>query len=131
MPIRAGERPGLGAAAKLVADHGRAIVKLELALAAAELKKKVAALRLGIGLLAGAALFGLFALAFALAAVAAGLATTVSVWIALLIVMGGLILLAAVLAMIGISAVRRATPPLPEQALEEARLTSEALKNGR
>src|SRR5438034_722750 len=73
MPIPAGERPGLGAAAKLVADHGRAIVKLELALAAAELKKKVAALRLGIGLLAGAALFGLFALAFALAAGALGL----------------------------------------------------------
>ena len=131
MRIRAGERPGLGAAAKLVADHGRAIVKLELALAAAELKKKVAALGVGIGLLAGAALFGLFALAFALAAIAAGLATTVSVWIALLIVMGGLILLAAVLAVLGRGAVRRATPPVPEQALEEARLTSEALKNGR
>jgi hypothetical protein len=131
MPTRAGEQPGLGAAARLVADHGRAIVKLELALAAAELKKKVADLGLGIGLLAGAALFGLFALAFALAAIAAGLATAVPTWLALLIVMAGLILLAGVLAVIGRSTVQRATPPVPQQALEEARLTSEALKNGR
>ncbi len=131
MPTRAGERPGLGGAAKLVADHARSLVKLELALAATELKKKVAALGIGIGLLVGAAVFGLFALAFALAAAAAAIATTLSVWLALLIVTGGLLLLAGLLGVFGLGAVRKGTPPVPEQALEEARLTTEALKNGR
>ena len=131
MPTRAGERPGLGGAAKLVADHARSLVKLELALAATELKKKVAALGIGIGLLVGAAVFGLFALAFALAAAAAAIATTLSTWLALLIVTGGLLLLAGLLGVFGLGAVRKGTPPVPEQALEEARLTTEALKNGR
>ena len=130
MPTHAGERPGLGAAAKLVADHARTIVKLELELAATELKKKVAALRVGIGLLVGAALFGFFALAFALAAAAAGIATAVSTWLALLIMAGGLFLLVGVLGVLGLGAVRKGTPPVPQQAIEEARLTTEALKNG-
>jgi hypothetical protein len=130
MPTRVGERPGLGGAAKLVADHARAIVRLELELAVAEIKKKVAALGLGIGLLVGAALFGFFALAFALAAAAAAIATAVSTWLALLIVMGGLLLLAGFLGMVGLGAVRKGTPPVPEQALEEARLTTEAIKDG-
>jgi hypothetical protein len=130
MPTHAGDRPGLGAAARLVADRARSIVRLELQLAAAELKKKVIALGLGIGLLVGAALFGVFALGFGLAAAAAAIATAVSTWLALLIVTGGLLLLAGVLGALGIGALRRGTPPLPEQALEEARLTTEALKNG-
>ena len=130
MPTRAGEGAGLGGAAKLVADRARSIVKLELELAAAELKRKVAALGLGIALLVGAAVFGLFALGFGLAAAAAAIATAVSTWLALLIVMGGLLLLAGALGVIGIGALRKGTPPVPEQALEEARLTTEALKNG-
>ena len=130
MPIRAGEGAGLGGAAKLVADRARSIVKLEIDLAAAELKKKVAAMGVGIGLLVGAALFGFFALAFALAAAAAGIATTLPIWAALLIVAGVVLLVAAGLGLAGKSAVQKATPPVPEQALEEARLTTEALKNG-
>jgi hypothetical protein len=131
MPIRAGERPGLGGAAKAVADRARSIVRLELELAAAELKKKVAALGLGIGLLAGAALFALFALGFAFATAAAALALVVSTWLALLIVAGALGAFAALLGALGVGRLRKGTPPVPEQAIEEARLTTEALKNGR
>jgi membrane protein implicated in regulation of membrane protease activity len=129
MPTHAGER-GLGGAAKLVADKVSAIIRLELALAAAELKKKVAALGLGIALLVGAALFGLFALGFGLAAAAAGIATALPTWAALLIVFGGLMGLATLLGLLGIGRVARGTPPVPEQAITEAKLTTEALKNG-
>jgi hypothetical protein len=131
MPIREGERPGLGGAARLVADKASAIVRLELALAAAELKKKVVALGLGIGLLVGAAIFGLFALGFLFATAAAALATAVSTWLALLIVTGVLLLLAGLLAAFGIAGVSKGSPPVPEQAIEEAKLTTEALKNGK
>jgi membrane protein implicated in regulation of membrane protease activity len=129
MPTHAGER-GLGGAAKLVADKVSAIIRLELALAAAELKKKVAALGLGIALLVGAALFGLFALGFGLAAAAAGIATALPTWAALLIVFGGLMGLATLLGLLGIGRISRGTPPVPEQAITEAKLTTEALKNG-
>jgi uncharacterized membrane protein YqjE len=131
MPIRAGERPGLGGAAKAVADRARSMVRLELQLAAAELKRKVAALGVGIALLVGAALFGFFAFAFALATVAAAIATALSVWLALLIVTGGLFLLVGLLAIFGIGAIRKGAPPVPEQALAEAKLTAEVVKNGK
>jgi putative superfamily III holin-X len=131
MPIRAGERPGgLGGAAKLVADKASAIVRLELALAAAELKQKLVKLGLGIGLVVGAAVFLFFAVGFALATVAAALATFLSTWLALLIVAGGLLLAAALLGGIGARLLSKGSPPVPEQAIEEARLTTEALKNG-
>jgi len=117
-------------AAERVADHARRFVQLELELAALELKRKVAALGIGAGLLIGGAVFAFFALGFALAAAAVGLATFLSTWLALLIVAGGLFLLAGILAAVGITRLRKGTPPVPELALQEAKLTKEALKNG-
>ena len=135
MPTRAGERGagerGLGAAAKAVSERVSSIVRLEIQLAVSELKRKVVALGLGIGLLVGAGVFLLFMLGFAFATVAAAFATFLSTWLALLIVTGILLLLAGVLGFLGVTAVAKGTPPVPEQAIQEAKLTSEALKNGR
>jgi hypothetical protein len=131
MPTRAGNRPGLGGAAKLVADRARSIVRLEIELAASELKRKLTALGLGIGLLVGAAIFVFFALGFALATIAAAIATALSTWLALLIVTGALFLLAGLLVALGLGAIRKGTPPIPEQAIQEAKLTLEAVTNGK
>jgi putative superfamily III holin-X len=120
-----------GGAAKVVADKARSIVQLELALAAAELKKKLFALGIGIALLAAAALLGILAVIFGLATGAAALATVFSTWLALLIVTGGLLVGVAVLAVVGIRLVSKGTPPVPEQAIAEAKLTTEALRNGK
>jgi hypothetical protein len=133
MPTRAGDReqPGLGAAAKAVSERVSAIVRLEIQLAAAELKEKLSALGVGIGLLAGAGLFAVFMLGFLFATIAAALSLVVDVWLALLITTGILALLAGVLGFVGVTILQKGTPPVPEQAIEEARLTTEALKNGR
>jgi hypothetical protein len=70
-----------------------------------------------------------FTLGFTFATIAAALATTMSTWLALLITTGILLLLTALLAGIGYALIRKATPAVPEQAIEEARLTTEALKS--
>ena len=129
MPTRETEHRGVGPAAKEVAEHASTLARLELELAALELKRKVASLGLGIGLVAGAGIFLLFALGFGLAAGAAALALVVSTWVALLIVFGALVLFSLVLVLIGVSAIKKGTPPVPEQALEEARLTTKALRS--
>lgn len=129
MPTPETRNRGVGPAAKDVAEHASTLARLELELAALELKRKVAALGMGIGLVAGAGIFLLFALGFGLAAGAAALALVVSTWAALLIVFGGLVLFSLVLALIGLSTIKKGTPPVPEQAVEEARLTTEALKS--
>jgi hypothetical protein len=118
----------VGVSAKEVAAHTSAITRLELELAVLELKRKAAAIGIGIGLAALAALLVLFMLAFALAAAAAGIATALPLWAALLIVAGGLALVVGGLGLAALASHRRATPPVPEQALREARLTSAAIR---
>jgi len=120
----------LSGATKRVADHARSIVELEVQLATAELKRKAAALGTGAGLVAGAVLLALFALWFGLAAAAAGLATTLPVWASLLIVCGALVLITAILGFIGYRMLRDNANPVPEQAVQEAQATTEALRNG-
>jgi hypothetical protein len=121
---------GLSGATKRVADHARSIVRLELQLAAAELKRKAAALGVGIALLLGAGLFGMLALLFGLAAATAGIATALPVWLSLLVMFGGILLLAGILGAVGAALLRKGSKPVPEQALAEAQLTTEALRNG-
>jgi hypothetical protein len=116
-------------AARNVADHASSVVKLELELAMLELKKKVVALGLGVGLGVGAALFALIMLGFAFATVAAAFATFLPWWLALLIVTGILALLAGLLGMLALGAIKKGSPPVPEQAIREAKLTSAAIKS--
>jgi hypothetical protein len=121
-------RPKLGASAKRVADHAKTIFGLEAELASLELKRKLGALGLGIALLIGAALFALYAIGFLFATIAAALATFLATWLALLIVTVFLLLVTGLLVLIGIGRVKRGTPPVPQQAIEEAKRTSAALK---
>ena len=131
MHTRATTEPnsGVGPAAKQVAEHASSLARLELELAVLELKKKVAALGIGIGLSAGGLLFAVFALGFTFATIAAALATTLPWWAALLITTAILFLLAGTLAVIAILMIQKANPPVPEQAIAEAKLTTEALKS--
>jgi 4-amino-4-deoxy-L-arabinose transferase-like glycosyltransferase len=120
---------GLGGAAKSVAEHASTIARLEIELAVLELKKKAAALAVGIGMGLGAAILGLFGLGFVFATIAAALATFLSTWLALLIVTVGLFMLAGLLGVLALGAIKKGTPPVPEQAIREAKLTTQALKH--
>jgi Putative Actinobacterial Holin-X, holin superfamily III len=120
---------GVGAAVKDVADHAKALVGLEVELAKVELSRKLGALGVGIGLAVGAAVVAFYAVGFLFATVAAALATFLSTWLALLIVTLFLLVLAAVLGYVGFGRIKRGTPPVPEQAIEEAKLTTAAIKS--
>jgi hypothetical protein len=123
------ESPGMGTAAKQVAEHASSIARLEVELASMELKKKFALLGMGVGLLAGAAAVLLYGLGFLFATIAAALATFLSVWLSLLIVTLFLFAVGGLLAFLGMQRVQRGKPPVPTQAIDEAKLTTEALKS--
>jgi hypothetical protein len=118
----------LGAAAKDVAEHASALTRLEIELATLELKKKATALGVGLGLGVGAAVMALLGFCFLLATATAALSLVVSVWLALLIMTGALFLVAGIAGATAVGRLRRGTPPVPEKAIEEARLTTEAIK---
>src|SRR5262249_10276582 len=127
--LQAGDE-GLGPAAKEVVEHASALARLEVRLALLEGKQKLAGLGLGIGVVGRARIFALHALGSGVAALAAGLATALPMWLALLIVTALLVAVTATLGLLGVRAIRKGVPPVPEQAIEEARLTSEAVRTG-
>jgi len=67
-------------------------------------------------------------LVFAFLTVAAAFATFLAVWLALLVTTGILALVALVLGLLAYASLQKGTPPIPEQAIEEAKLTTEAIK---
>jgi Flp pilus assembly protein TadB len=121
---------GIRASIRRVIAHAKSISQLEKELATLELKKKAASLGAGAGLGIAAGVAGFFATAFALATIAAALALVVDWWLALLIVFGILFLLTLLLALLAVRFVKKGTPLAPEQAIEEALLTKQALRSG-
>lgn len=71
----------------------------------------------------------MFGLGFAAATVAAALATFLSTWLALLIVTAAFLIGAATFGALALGAIRRGTPPVPTEAIQEAKLTTEAVKH--
>ena len=127
-PVSNGATSGVGGAVKQVAEHASALARLEFELAGIELKRKAGALGAGAGLGLGAAVLAVFGIGFLFATIAAALALVLPTWLALLAVTLGLLALAALLGLLAVKRIKRGTPPLPEQAIAEAKLTTEALK---
>jgi Flp pilus assembly protein TadB len=130
MPTRAADdgQQNVGTAVKEVAERASTIARLEIELATLEVKRKVAALGVGIGFAIAAAIFLLFMLGFVFAAIAAGLALVMPWWAALLVVAAILLLLVAACGLVAANRIQKGSPPVPEQAITEAKLTTEALK---
>jgi putative superfamily III holin-X len=102
----------MSAAKKLVTDKVNSIIGREVERATTEVKKKLRAVGLGIGLLVVAAVLAVFGLGLALATSVAALATVVSTWLALLIVTGGVLVLAGVLVAVGIRSLSKKPTPV-------------------
>jgi multisubunit Na+/H+ antiporter MnhC subunit len=120
---------GVGWAAKEVIERARSIARLEVELALLEIKRKLVRIAVGIGLGAGAAVVALFALGFLAAGGAAALSLAIPVWASLLVVGGALLGTALALVVLALGSLRQGTPPLPEEAIEEARRTTDTLRS--
>jgi uncharacterized membrane protein YqjE len=107
------DRP-VGDLVKDLSAQTSTLVRKEIELARAELQQKGKVAGKGVGLLAGAAAFGLVALGALTAGLIALLDLAMATWVAALIVMVLWAVVAAVLAKAGQGALQRATPPAPQ-----------------
>jgi hypothetical protein len=105
------------------------LAQLNLELAKLEAKQKATALGVAGGLGVLAAVLVLYAIGFAFASAAAGLSEALPVWLSLLIVTGIILLLAAVAGLLAARFARKASPPMPSQAIEEAERTIETFQS--
>src|SRR5262245_46630009 len=117
----------LKAKARAVNRRTKSIAQLNLELAKLEAKQKATALGIAGGLALGAVAIVLYAIGFSFAALAAGLSESLPLWASLLIVVGIMVLTAAILALLARRFARKASPPQPEKAIEEARRTKAML----
>jgi membrane protein implicated in regulation of membrane protease activity len=120
---------GLVTQAKAVKQRMTSLAQLNLELAKLEGKQKATALGVAAGLGLLAAVLVLYAIGFAFAAAAVGLAEALPLWLALLVVAGVLLLLAALSALLARRFARKASPTTPSQAIEEAGRTAEVVKS--
>lgn len=122
-----GDQP-VGDLLKQLSQQTTTLVRQEIELAKAEVSEKGKQAGLGAGMFGGAALVGVIALLALTAAAILGLATAVASWLAALIVALVYVAAAGVLALVGKSRVERATPPLPEQAIETTKADVDTAK---
>ena len=116
---------------KLIGDLPRLftdLVRSEIEQLKNELVGKAKQAGIGIGLIAAAVFFLLIAFIVLIFAAVLGLAEVVPVWAAALIVAGGLILITAILALIGVSSVKKGLNLAPEETIESVQKDVEAIK---
>jgi membrane protein len=123
-----GADPSVGQLVERLSAQVTALVRDELALATAEMKRKGAQAGVGIGIGGAGAVVALLGLGTLAAAAVLGLATVLAAWLAALIVGVALLVLAGVISALGISQVRNAEPPVPEQAMQSTKRDIETVK---
>ncbi|GAA2741627.1 phage holin family protein [Terrabacter aerolatus] len=105
------------------------LVRSEIALAKAEVSVQVKKAGVGGGLLAGAAVIGFYSVYFIFTTIAEGIqALGLPRWLSFLIVTVFMLLVAGVLALLGIRKMKT-VKPTPEKAITEAQTTVAALKS--
>lgn len=120
---------GFVALTRSVKQRAQSLVHLNLELAKLESKKKATALGVAAGLALLAVVLVVYAIGFAFASAAAGISEALPLWLSLLIVAGVILLLAALAGFLAVRFAKKASPPKPAQAIEEAERTVEALRS--
>lgn len=104
-----------------LSEQIRSLIQQEIRLAKAELTEKGKRAGKGAGMLAAAAVVGLYAIGVLLATIILALDTVMPTWLAALIVTVVLLVIAGILAMMGRSQARKATPAAPARTMESVK----------
>jgi hypothetical protein len=106
---------------KRLASETGTLVRQEIALARAEMREKTKAGSAGAAMVGGGAVVALMAAGALTAMLILALATAMPGWLAALIVAVLFAIGAALLVRSGITAIKRAMPPVPETSIERAK----------
>ncbi|MGB9281313.1 MAG: phage holin family protein [Pseudonocardiaceae bacterium] len=105
-----------------------ALIRDEMALATAEMKRKGAKAGIGIGIGGVGAVAALLGLAALVAAAILGLALALAWWLSALIIGVVLLVVAGALSAAGLTQVRNSAPPVPEKAVRSTKQDIETVK---
>lgn len=117
-----------GELVKQMSEQVSLLVRDELKLAQLEMTRKGKAAGTGAGLMGGGGLIALYGVGCLIACAIIGLSKAVTPWLSALIVGAVLLVIAAVAALMGRGRLRKAAPPLPEQAVGSIKTDVEEIK---
>ena len=121
----------LGELTGQLSQQASRLVRDEMRLAQLEMTQKGKQLGAGARLFGAGAMLGFFGLGCLVATAVLALALAWDAWLSALVVGGALLVLAALAGLAGRSRTRRATPPMPREAIASAREDLQALKGHR
>jgi hypothetical protein len=110
-----------GELVKLVAEQVSVLVRDELKLAQLEMGGKAKQAGKGAGMLGGGGVVALYGVACLIACVIIAISHSLQAWLSALIVGAALLAVAGVLAALGRSHVKKATPPVPTRAVDSVK----------
>ena len=120
---------GLGDVVSEVTEKASQLVREEIELAKAEVQQKVSSLTRGIGVALAAGIFLGFAFSIFFHAVAWFfndlLDINTAIWVGFLLSFAVLVLLTAIAGLLALRWIKGGSPPTPEMAIEQAKLTRE------
>jgi len=117
-----------GELVKQLSEQVSVLIRDELKLAQVEMTRKGKQAGVGAGLLGGSGLVALCGVGCLIACAIIAITGVVAAWLAALIVGAALLAVAAIAALIGKGRLQKATPPVPEQAVDSVKTDVEEIK---
>jgi len=111
-----------------VAEQVSVLVRDELKLARLEMTRKSKQAGAGIGMIGGGGLFAAYGVGCLIACAIIGISHVLAAWLAALIVGAALLAAASLAALVGTGRLRKATPPVPGEAVDSVKADIEAVK---
>jgi uncharacterized membrane protein YqjE len=110
-----------GELVKALTEQVSVLVRDEIKLAQLELARKGKQAGKGMGMMGGGSLIALYGVACLIACVIIAISHVLTAWLAALIVGAALLIIAAILASAGRAHMKKATPPMPTEAVDSVR----------
>jgi uncharacterized membrane protein YqjE len=116
-PAGAGQEHSAGELVKQLSEQVSVLVRDELRLAQLEMTRKGKQAGLGAGLMGGGGLIALYGVGCLIACAIIAISGALAAWLSALIVGAVLLAVASVMTLMGKGRMRRATPPMPAEAV--------------
>lgn len=123
--------PSLGSLVSQLSSQIPELIRTELRLAQAEMAQKGKRAGIGLGMVSAAGLLAFFGLAGLITTAILALALAVPPWVSALIVTAVLLVAAGIAALLGKQKVAEATPPVPQQTVENVKKDVATVKGDR
>lgn len=117
-----------GELVKTVAEQVSLLVRDEMKLAQLEMTRKGKQAGTGIGMMGGGGLIALYGVGCLIACAIIGLSHAVTAWLAALIIGVVLLVIAGIAALVGKERMKKATPPMPAEAVSSVKTDVEEIK---